>query len=80
MATTGDPITAQRAHELGFVQRVAPRAQLDDAAAEWADLLASRDPRATRATKRAVVRGLDLSLADGIALERRLAAGVAAAA
>ena len=80
MATTGDPIPAQRAYELGFVQRVVPREQLDEAAAEWADQLAARDPKATRATKRAVVRGLDLTLADGIALERRLAASVAAAA
>jgi enoyl-CoA hydratase/carnithine racemase len=80
MATTGDPITAQRAYELGFVQRVVPRDQLDDAAAEWAETLAARDPRATRATKRAVVRGLDLTLADGLALERRLAASMATAA
>ena len=80
MATTGDPITAERAYELGFVQRIVPRADLDAAAAEWADLLAARDPAAMRATKRAVVRGLDVSLADGLALEQRLAAATAAGA
>ena len=80
MATTGDPVTAQRAYELGFVQRVVPRDQLDAAAAEWAGMLAARDPKATRATKRAVVRGLDLTLADGLALERRLGATVAVGA
>ena len=80
MATTGDPITAERAYELGFVQRIVPRADLDAAAAEWADLLAARDPAAMRATKRAVVRGLDVSLTDGLALEQRLAAATAAGA
>ena len=80
MATTGDPITAERAYQLGFVQRIVPRADLEAAAAEWADLLAARDPAAVRATKRAVVRGLDGSLADGLALEQRLAAATAAGA
>ena len=80
MATTGEPISAARAYELGFVQRVVPRAQLESAAAEWAELLAARDPAAMRATKRAVVRGLDLPLAGGLALEQRLAATTTAAA
>ena len=80
MATTGDPISAARAYELGFVQRVVPRAELESAAAEWAELLAARDPAAMRATKRAVVRGLDLPLAGGLALEQRLAATATAAA
>ena len=80
MATTGDPISAARAYELGFVQRVVPRAELEAVAAEWAELLAARDPAALRATKRAVVRGLDLPLAGGLALEQRLAAATAAGA
>jgi enoyl-CoA hydratase/carnithine racemase len=78
LATTGDPISAQRAHQLGFVQRVVPRERLEDAAAEWAEQLAAREPAALRATKRAVVRGLDLPLADGLALERRLGAAAGA--
>ena len=80
MATTGDPISAARAYELGFVQRMVPRAELEAVAAEWAELLAARDPAAQRATKRAVVRGLDLPLAGGLALEQRLAAATAAGA
>ena len=80
MATTGDPISAARAYELGFVQRLVPRAELEAVAAEWAELLAARDPAALRATKRAVVRGLDLPLAGGLALEQRLAAATAAGA
>ena len=80
MAATGEPIDARRAHELGIVQRVVARERLDDAAEEWAALLAERDPRALRATKRAVARGLDLPLAEGLALERRLAAAAPAGA
>ena len=74
MVTSGDSISAVRAYELGFVQRVVPRADLEAAATEWADLLAARDPAALRSTKRAVLRGLDLPLAGGLALEQRLAA------
>ena len=79
MATSGEPISAREAYDLGFVQRVVPREQLDTAAREWAQTLAARDPAALRAAKRAVRDGLDRSLEDGLALERRLAAAVAAA-
>ena len=79
MVTTGEPITALEAYDRGFVQRVVPPGELAAAAAEWAGLLAAREPRALRAAKRAVVDGLDRPLAEGLALERRLAAAVARA-
>jgi enoyl-CoA hydratase/carnithine racemase len=74
MATTGEAISAAEAYDLGFVQRVVPRAELDAAAREWASLLAAREPATLRAAKRAIVDGLDLLLTEGLALERRLAA------
>lgn len=74
LATTGDPIDAAEALEIGLVHAVVPAERLEAEAREWAERLAARDPRALRLTKRAVVEGLDLSLADGLALERRLAA------
>ena len=77
MATSGEPISAREAYDLGFVQRVVPREQLDAAAREWAEALADRDPAALRAAKRAVRDGLDQPLEAGLALERRLAAVVA---
>lgn len=77
MATTGEPISAREAYDLGFVQRVVPREQLDAAVREWARELAGRDPAALRAAKRAVRDGLDQPLEAGLALERRLAAAVA---
>lgn len=73
MILSGDPIGAQEAHRLKLVHRVVPRDGLDAAADGWARTLASREPRALACAKEAVVRGLDLSLADGLALEGRLA-------
>ncbi|MEX0785065.1 MAG: enoyl-CoA hydratase/isomerase family protein [Dehalococcoidia bacterium] len=72
MILSGDPIDAQEAYRLKLVHRVAPRDELDAAANAWALALAERDPRALAYAKEAVVRGLDLSLADGLALEARL--------
>ena len=72
MILSGDPIDAEEAYRLRLVHRVVPRDELDDAAGAWARTLAERDPRALAFAKGAVVRGLDLSLADGLALEAAL--------
>ena len=72
MILTGDPIDAEEAYRLRLVHRVVPRNELEGAADTWAQTLASREPGALSYAKDAVVRGLDLSLADGLALERRL--------
>ena len=81
MILSGDPIDAKEAYRLRLVHRVVPRDELDDAAGAWARTLAERDPRALAFAKEAVVRGLDLSLVDGLALEaalgKRLRAGAA---
>jgi enoyl-CoA hydratase/carnithine racemase len=76
MATSGVPISAQRAYELGMVHEVVPRVELTAAARRWAALLAGRPSGAIRATKRAIIEGLDLPLEQGLALERRIAAAV----
>ncbi|MCH8026014.1 MAG: enoyl-CoA hydratase/isomerase family protein [Chloroflexi bacterium] len=80
MILSGDPIDAAEAYRLGLVHRVVPRADLDDAASGWAATLAGREPRVLAYAKEAIVRGLDLSLADGLALEARLAGMVRLAA
>jgi enoyl-CoA hydratase/carnithine racemase len=79
MATSGVPLSAQRAYELGMIHEVVPRAELTAAARRWAALLAERPTGAIRATKRAIIEGLDLPLEQGLALERRIAAAVRAA-
>ena len=72
MILSGDPIDAEEAYRLRLVHRVVARDELDAAAGAWAQTLAERDPRALAFAKEAVVRGLDLSLADGLALESAL--------
>ena len=72
MILSGDPIDAAEAYRLRLVHRVVPREELDAAAGAWAETLASRSPQALAYAKEAVVRGLDLPLAEGLALEARL--------
>ena len=73
MILTGDPIDAATALRYGLVQRVVPRQRLYQEAESLARTLMSRGPLALRLAKRAVLEGLDLPLAQGLALERRLA-------
>jgi enoyl-CoA hydratase/carnithine racemase len=73
MILSGDAIHAQEAYRRKLVQHVVARDQLDAAADVWARTLAARPPSALSYAKEAVLRGLDLSLADGLALESRLA-------
>ncbi len=73
MILTGDPIDAATALRCGLVQRVVPRQRLYQEAESLARTIMSRGPLALRSAKRAVLDGLDLPLAEGLALERRLA-------
>jgi enoyl-CoA hydratase len=66
---TGDQIEAQRALELGLVNRLADPIGLPREAQELALRLAERAPLAVAATKRAVSNGLDRTLDDGLAAE-----------
>ncbi len=49
---TGDPITAQRAYEIGLVNRVVPAADLHAAAQELAERIAGNAPLSVAAAKR----------------------------
>lgn len=80
MVTTGEPIDAAEAFEIGLVHAVVPRDALEVTAAGWADRLAALDPAAVRATREAVRDGIDLPLAEGLVLEGRLARRVASGA
>lgn len=71
---TGDRIDAQEALRIGLVNRVVPRPQLLPAAEELARRIISLDQRAVRCAKEAITRGLDMPLAQGLELERWLAA------
>jgi crotonobetainyl-CoA hydratase len=52
MILTGEPITAQRALELGLVNRVVPRDQVVDAALDLAGKIIANAPLAVQASKR----------------------------
>jgi enoyl-CoA hydratase len=69
MILTGARISGVEAHRIGLVERVAPAADVLRSAQELARELAGRAPVALRYAKEAVVKGLELPLADGLRLE-----------
>jgi len=69
MILTGDPIDAPTAYARGLVQRLIPRERLYAEAETMARAIAARPAEATRLAKRAIVNGVELSLAAGLALE-----------
>ncbi len=73
MILTGETITAARAFEVGLVNRIVPAERLLDEAIALAEKIAARSPRAVRAAREAVRRGLDLSLEEGLRVEQDLA-------
>jgi enoyl-CoA hydratase len=72
-------MTSTEASRIGLVNQVVPRDHLLPTAEEWATKIASFHPLTVQQAKAAVVRGLDLSLAAGLCLEKRLARQVARA-
>ena len=69
MILTGMRIGAAEALRIGLVERVVPAAEVMNAARELARELAGRAPVAIRYAKEAVVKGLAMSLDDGLRLE-----------
>lgn len=76
MVLSGDSLTAAEAYDRGLVHAVVPRADLLPTVRAWAQRIAASPPDAVRAAKRAIIEGIDLPLADGLALERRLGVGL----
>ena len=72
MILTGEPIDAREAHRLGLVARVVPNELLVEDALALAAKIASKSPLALRLAKEAVNIAYEMSLADGVAYERRL--------
>ncbi len=72
MLITGRWLTASEALKLKLVNRVVPRHELLPEAEKLARKIESFNPLAIRYVKQAVTRGLDLPLAEGLALEARL--------
>jgi enoyl-CoA hydratase/carnithine racemase len=72
LVLTGRWLSATEALQLGIVARVVPRGRLHAAAVDLARQLCELPPALLTGAKRAVIEGLDLPLADGLALERRI--------
>jgi len=73
MLLTGHWLNAEEAHRVGLVNQVVPRDELLPTAKEIARKIASYDQTAVRNAKQAITRGLDLTLNEGLKLEKRLA-------
>lgn len=76
LALLADRIDAAEALRISLIHRVVPATDLRATAAAWADRIAALNPAAVQAAKQAVIRGLDMPLGEGIALESRLNAMV----
>ena len=66
---TGDPFGAERALELGLINRVVPHAQLMDAARALARAAIRHSPLALAAILTATTRGLNLPIGEGLLVE-----------
>jgi len=69
-------LSGEEACRAGLVNQVVPRNKLLETVEEMARKIASFDPMAVRNAKQAVTRGMDLSLSEGLELERRLTMGL----
>ena len=76
MLLTGRWVDAEEAYKVGLVNWVVPRDELLPTANEIAKKIVSYDQLAVRSAKQAVMRGLDLSLSEGLELEKRLASSL----
>lgn len=68
---TGNPITAQRAYELGIVNKVVPAEMTIEVARRTARELAAKPPLALRMAKEAVLKAFEAPLSEGLAAERK---------
>jgi len=68
---TGAPITAERAYQLGIVNKVVPSEMTIEVAKRMARQLAEKPPLAVRMAKEAVLKAFEAPLAEGLASERK---------
>lgn len=73
-------VSSEEAYRIGLVNGVVPKDKLFQTAEEMAGKIASYHPMAVRNAKQAVTRGLDLSLTEGLDLEKKLASELASMA
>jgi len=77
MTLTGEPISADRALQLGLVNQVVEQEELPGAVEALARKLAASAPQAMRCIMEAINRGIDVTLEEGLELERNQFAEIA---
>ncbi len=76
MLLTGRWLDAEEAYRAGLVNRVVPRNELLPTAKEIARKILSYNQMAIKEAKQAIIKGLDLTLSEGLELEKRLASSL----
>jgi enoyl-CoA hydratase len=69
---TGKLIDAQEAYRIGLVNIIVPPEAVLPTAKEWGQQICRAGPLAVRAAKQAMLRGLNMTLEDGLKLENDL--------
>ena len=69
---TAETITAVSALEIGLVSKVVPAANLQSEAEKLAETVAAKGPVALRYLKEAIIKGMDMTLEQGLHLEADL--------
>jgi len=72
MVLTGDFVDADRAYNIGLVNRVVPREELMETAKKLALKIASKAPLAVQCAKEAVNRSMEVGIYEGLAHESYL--------
>jgi enoyl-CoA hydratase len=66
---TGDPFSPERAHDMGLINKVVPHDELLASAREMACRIMRHSPLAAAGILRAVTRGINVSIGEGLAIE-----------
>jgi enoyl-CoA hydratase/carnithine racemase len=72
MLLTADTLSTAEALEIGLVNKVVPPGELMKEARQLAEIIAAKSPLALRYLKEAVIKGMDLTLEQGLRLEADL--------
>lgn len=72
MLVTGEILNAREAYRIGLISRLVPASDIDSESVKLARQIAAKAPIATRFAKEAVLKGLDLTLEQGLRLETDL--------
>jgi len=70
MILTGRHVSAREGLELGFVNEVVPLGEALNAAQRWADQICQNSPMSIRASKQAVMTGLNVTLPEAMVEQR----------